>query len=209
MHSVIKIKQLSMESTNDGKSRKEIELVLVGRIDDFSKLFNLGLDKESQEQYTIKRTNGEIRVRKTDDEYILTTKTWEAGVLGKDEAETNCSEDQFKHFRKLCDSGMIKDRYLYPLNQFKGAWLEIDPSAPYEGALVLQIDVFKNKQGQIQPYVKIDLEFPNTFTLTPDEMLQLVPDIGFTDVITNQWNKRTAEESIRMTDIYENYFTVK
>lgn len=205
----ISIKRLAMEGQLDGKEKEELELVIIARLDDLSKLKALNLDIEAQEQYTIKKPNGEVRVRKADEEYELTTKWWEPGVVGKKEAESACSEDQFICFKKICDNGMIKDRYHYPLYQFKGAWNKLRPDAPYEGSLVLEIDVFKDLEGSERPYVKIDLEYPRGFPMDSEKMLGLLPDVGFTELIHKQWNERTEEEARQVAMIYNEHFTVK
>lgn len=205
----ISIKQLALEGQLDGKEKDELELVIIGRIDDLSKLKALNLDIEQQEQYTIKKPNGEVRVRKADGEYELTTKWWTPGVVGKKEAECSCSEDQFECFKYICDNGMIKDRYHYPLHQFKGVWNALRPDAAYEGALVLEIDVFKDLSGSERPYVKIDLEYPKDYPMTSEQMLALLPDIDLTEIIHKQWNERTEEEARRVAEIYNEHFTVK
>ena len=205
----ISIKQLAWESRLNGKEKEELELVIIARLDDLTKLKSLNLDIESQEQYSIKKPNGEVRVRKADDEYVLTTKWWEPGVTGKKEAECVCSEDQFICFKKIADNGMIKDRYHYPLHQFKGAWSALRPDAPYSGALVLEIDVFKDLVGSERPYVKIDLEYPRGFPMDSETMLSLLPDVGFTELIHKQWNERNEEEARQVVEIYNNHFVVK
>jgi hypothetical protein len=104
---------------------------------------------------------------------------------------------------------MIKDRYHYPLYQFKGAWRALRPDAPYEGSLVLEIDVFKDLEGSERPYVKIDLEYPRGFPMDSEKMLGLLPDVGFTELIHKQWNERTEEEARQVAMIYNEHFTVK
>ena len=181
------------------KLKKEKELVFYGKIVDFKELKNCK-NVEYQEQYEVKipqseknATPGRIRVRKTvkgekDPKFVLTTKT---KLPDGAEYESDCktSEENFIQFKYFCEGGMIKDRYSFPVEGFKG--------------LRWEVDVFTGTNGLFHEWVKIDLEMEDENI----ELANLPPfPIQLSDLITNQNGQRTAEEEAIVRTLYDTVF---
>lgn len=190
----------AMEEVADGKAVKEIEFVFYARITNFDELLKAAA-KEHQEQWEIKvpktdgnATKGSMRIRKTvkensSPEFVFTTKVPVPGTNDKIETPVPTTESQFKSFMYMSDSGMIKDRYFYPV----------------EGSeLVWEVDVFLKPEGGYYEWCKIDLEVKNREGF-------VMPPLPFelADVITNQTGERTPEEEARVRSLYESDFRTK
>ena len=138
----------------DGVTRVEKELEIYGTLRDMSVL-EQATGWEAQEQWGlyIPKTaknggSGGPRVRKTTKStgeitFVLTTKVKE--VDGNKECEQDTSEDMFKLFRQLAESGLLKKRFFFPIG---------------DTGLKFEVDVFCGNDGQPVPEVKIDLEIP-------------------------------------------------
>ena len=72
-------------------------------------------------------TNPVIRIRRDNDNYILTYKS--KGLMTREEYEMPLTKESFDHLSKKVDGKIIvKDRYMIPL----------------EGSLIIELDVFKD-----------------------------------------------------------------
>ena len=172
----------------DGVVKQELEYVFFGKIGNLEAL-EADVPKEKQEQWSVDGIDGTIRVRAIDDkEYILTTKTWTPGVTGKNECELPTTKDMFEHFKLMAPKGMLKTRYKFPVP---------------DSDLIWEVDVFYNADGTPQEWCKIDFEVPDASVKVPPfpESLQL------TDVITNQYGKRTEEENAFIDDLLKVKFS--
>lgn len=181
------------------KLKKEKEYVFYGKVVNFDELRKCK-NVEYQEQYEVKieksdknAVPGRIRVRKSvkgekEPRFVLTTKT---KLPDGSEYESDCktTEENFIQFKYFAEGGMIKDRYRFPVEGYKG--------------LHWEVDVFTGQNGLFQEWVKIDLEFD-------DENIELsnMPafPIQLTDVITNQNGERTPEEEAIVRTLYDTLF---
>ena len=97
--------------------------------------------------------NPVVRVRKQDDEYILTVKG--KGMLTREEYELSLSEESYYHLKTKCDGNVIsKKRYLIPL-----VTPAFSPECPKElipDKLVIELDVF---DAPFAPLVIAEVEF--------------------------------------------------
>ncbi|KIR01941.1 hypothetical protein P261_00755 [Lachnospiraceae bacterium TWA4] len=82
-----------------------------------------------------------IRIRKQDDDYILTYKG--KGLLAREEYNLPLNEESYHHLAKKADGNVItKTRYLIPLNHGLLAELDIFDS-PFEWLQLVEVE-FKN-----------------------------------------------------------------
>lgn len=192
----------AMEEQSDGNLHREREHVLYAKLSDFEVLKG-AQSMEHQEQWEVKipkteknAAEGKFRIRKTvkgggAPEYVLTTKVNASSDRGDNlEVSVPTTEANFAQFKALAHSGMIKDRFFFPV----------------EGSeLVWEVDVFYVKgsqpgSGQYEQWVKIDLEVPDLETPLPP-----LPQ-GFGEVISAPYGKRTEQEEARVTSLYHNEF---
>ena len=156
---------IAMEKdVEDGKTFVEKERVIYARISDFEQL-KKAKSADHQEQWGLKipkgRENfaeGQVRVRAvtplalSQDEaaprptegaqYVFTVKA-KQGMGQNLETPIPATADAFDIFKRICDNGMIKDRYHFPV----------------EGtSLVYEVDAFLKADGSYHEWVKIDLE---------------------------------------------------
>lgn len=178
----------------NGESKKEIEWEIYGRIKDLGDL-KKATHSELQEQWGIpihqsdkNVASGNIRVRAINDEkYVLTSKIKEKG--GNDEVEEDTSEARFLHFKKLADAGLRKQRFFFPIEGTDFIW---------------EVDGFYNALGQLQPWVKIDLEVDADFDL--DDL----PDLPFEmeDVRVIRPGKKNEEDLAFVRKLFDEYFNL-
>ena len=84
-------------------------------------------------------TNPVVRIRKENDDYVLTYKG--SGLLSRSEYNLPLNKESFEHLLKKCDGIIIsKSRYKIPL----------------ENGLVAELDVFK---GDLHSLVLVEVEF--------------------------------------------------
>ena len=195
---------VALEEKSDGIAFKEIEYTYYARLSDLSDL-KKAKSQEHQEQWELKfpKTDqnggsGTIRIRKTietgkEAEYVLTTKTAINKQGDKLEVPIPATVAMFEQFKILSERGMVKDRYLFPI----------------EGTdLVWEVDMFLKPKGKIGfgPYydwVKIDLEVPDRKTKIPEFPL------ATEELITAPYGKRTDAEEKLVTGLYDNEFIQK
>lgn len=183
---------VSLEALN--QKLEEIEYELYCKINDFDEL-KKAKSKEQQEQWTLffnkKGVRNAIRVRKTvgkdGTKYELTSKVKIPGLTGDWEIETEVERKHFDIVKDLAETGMIKDRYFFPIDGTDLIW---------------EVDVFKNLQGEIQPWVKLDLEVHK-------EMATLPPTpIEGSDWILEQYSERSPETIDKLDKVFKEHFQI-
>lgn len=115
---------------------------------------------ENLESYPVRQiqqgylcTSPVIRVRKEDDEYILTYKG--SGMLAREEYNLPLNEEAYYHLLQKTDGNIIsKKRYLIPLPH--PAVLEGFPAPPRGYELTIELDVF---EPPLAPLVLAEVEF--------------------------------------------------
>lgn len=187
-----KLLRLALEERDDGQGQIECEHTFFGKLSNLEYL-DRATSVEHQEQWELKfpKTDknggdGRIRIRKTIETgkapaYVLTCKT-KVGSNGDEmEVPVPTTEAMFEQFKLLSEKGMVKDRYIFPI----------------EGSeLVWEIDLFYLPGAEVGSrkyfnWCKIDLEVPDRNTPIPP-----LP-IVFSELITAPEGKRTeAEEQI-------------
>ena len=156
------------EEDTSGKVGKEIEHMFYGRVDSMDTLLKAEC-MEVQEQWglwqdktSLNAACGSVRIRKNirflivngvlqkdqpTTQYVMTTKvkTLDGHAL---EISIATTEDNFKAFKMLAESGMIKHRYTFPIEGSDLKW-EVDAFVmPGENVM----------SNRYQNYVKVDLE---------------------------------------------------
>jgi hypothetical protein len=198
---------LSLEEVSDGVAIAEIEHQIYGRLVNVADLLQAH-SKEYQEQWQIKipktdanADKGNIRIRMTipgvigdgKAEYVLTTKNSTEQEGGMNEVPIPTTEDNFKQFKLLCEGGMVKDRYFFPIPDTELEW-HVD-CFYLPGAAI--------GSGKYHEWVKIDLEVQDITAPLPHLPVKL------DNVIINQEGKRTAEEEAQVRSLYDNEFVTK
>ncbi len=195
----------ALEERADGAMMIENEIVYYARLKpDF--VFPQTGNVERQEQWSIKipltdanAAQGDIRVRKTDffdhgdlghSEYVLTTKIRQAEG-GVPETPIPSTADQFEHFKKLAESGMIKDRYTYDIPGTELKW---------------EVDAFLKPGGGYHPWVKLDLEIPED---SPADFAVPELPIEAEEWIKTQTGKRLPAEEAQVRELYDTMFLTK
>lgn len=191
--------RLSMEENADGKAFREIEYTFYARLSNQDELFKAAR-KEHEEQWELKidktdqnASKGSIRIRKTVEDgkepvYVITTKIPVPGTDDKDEVPVPTTVAQFEAFRYMCERGMIKDRYFFPVDGSDLVW---------------EVDMFLRPEGGYYEWCKIDLEVESR-----DDPIPPLP-IEFSSIITNQNGQRTPEEEQRVGALYQVEFLTK
>ena len=213
IYQLSQIYNLGMEDDSSGVASREPEYVFYAKLSDPTVL-DKATHIEQQEQWSFKvpktdknAAEGRIRIRKTTvdskTEYVLTMKTdLKAPVASNGENNTsvaaptqnmrevglNASEDAFQMFKLMSDQGMIKTRYVLPV----------------EGSdMTFEVDRFILPNQEWSTWVKIDMEVKGSLTEIPK-----LPE-GFTDVIYNQKDQQTDEEKDLIWRLYEEVFLTK
>lgn len=157
----IGLEDADVADATDAVTAVELEHTWFAQISDISQLVNAA-SSEQQEQWSARcekdetlQYDGSVRVRKVvtqDDEtiYFMTIKNYQDGKRGCLETEFLVNEEVFNSIRRISPTGMIKTRYVFPIDGTDYAW---------------EIDVFRHKNGA---WCKIDLEVDNTaFKIPP------------------------------------------
>lgn len=98
-------------------------------------------------------TNPVVRVRKEDDNYILTYKG--KGMMAREEYNLALNEESYYHLRAKADGNIIsKKRYLIPL--INPSFHEGAPTPPEDYELTIELDVF---DAPIAPLILAEVEF--------------------------------------------------
>lgn len=193
-----KLKMSLEEEEASGEFNKEIEYVFYARITDFKQLEKAD-SKVRQEQWEIKlpftkenAAKGSMRVRSIKEvdqpiQYVYTSKLSLNESGDKMEVSLDTTAEQFIIFKFLAAQGMIKDRYVF----------KIDDKLKWE------IDVFHDPDGGYFQWCKIDLEVPSRDTPIPEF------PISFNDVIDGSQLERGSSDDKRVSELYDKYFLTK
>lgn len=185
----------SLESL-EGVTTEERGYEIYGRVEDLESMQESANKVEKQEQWGLPCNAGadagifgNIRVRKTqvnedDPEYTQTIKVKKD--TGNDENEMEISEGTFQIFSRLVPTGLLKNRYFFPL---EGTDFE------------LEVDVFHSPDGKPCEIVKIDLEVPEGV-----EVDQIVIPFKMTDVRVIKPGKKSQEDSEYVRDLFANHY---
>lgn len=178
------------EAFADGQKRRELEYTFYGKLDDFS-LLEAAAKKEDQEQWNIplESENVYMRLRRIGAaQYVQTVKIRREGVKGKDEVESEISEDMYNALKETATSGYRKTRYYF----------EVEGSD-----LVWEIDVFEDLAGQKHPWIKLDLEVPTEETQLPD-----LP-FAMNEKIVAQGDHKSDEENAFLDKLWNTEWNIK
>jgi len=188
-------KSISLEDFSSEGVNIERELEVYALLADLNEL-KQAASVEKQEQYGIVPATGtghkgSTRIRKTSKgsevNYVHTTK-----VLLKDGSnlETNkeSSEEMFIAFKALANDGMLKDRFLFPIEGTQLVW---------------EVDVFPQPDGSYAPWVKLDLEIPEGLRL------QAIPNLPFNTKKTVFKNRKDPNTTEFIGRLYDQYFKYK
>lgn len=144
----------------------EIEHVLFARLSNVGDLKNaISVEKQVQYEYRIIDKNnvpkGTLRSREINngEKYILCIKTYREDRTGVDEIFDEVSDDMHQAIGLLADRYLEKTRYSFPVKVVHQGE-ELD--------LKFEVDVFKNKDGQLEDLVKIDFEVPSKDITLPE-----------------------------------------
>lgn len=214
--------QQNAVSADEKKSHREDEIVFYAKMSNPDGL-KLASAKEHHDQWEVKTQKGKVRVRKTvkdglEPTYTMTfkKKSKNAGIDGSVEQTNAIDEMTFINFSQIANSGMIKDRYKFPVTS-----VQIKTSAGVEDIEVqdtfYEVDVFFNPDDTYNLYVKIDLEVNPIL----DALKVKKPDLGEfnlnvkmldlpfkpVDVIIN--TNMSDEQKQKVDHLYETVFITK
>lgn len=195
---------LAIEEVSDGRAFREIEHTFYARLSNPDDL-KTAASQEHQEQWEFKvpKTeknggSGSMRVRKTvigqnPAEYVFTVKTLASRDGDKIEVPVPTTEAMFCQFRLMSEKGMIKDRYIFPIEGTDLKW---------------EVDMFLKPGGKIGigPYhewCKIDLEVTSREATIP------VFPLATEQLITAPYGQRTPEEEALVTGLFDSQFVTK
>jgi hypothetical protein len=191
----------ALEDNADGKTHIEREHVIYAELTDFEEL-KKAASSEKQEQWVVKipqternASAGQIRVRRVETpaegvKFILTSKTFKEGG-DRLEVSVDASEDLFNHFKTLAESGMIKERFHFPV----------------EGSdRVFEVDVFMKADGTPYAWCKIDFELDNDTQLT-----EAIPELPVTvgKMISGDPKQFSDEQKAAVSVLYDTVFLSK
>lgn len=209
---------LALEGVADGKIRDEREHVL------FAEMIRSGvahfpeLDKAASWEY---QQQWEIRVEKNDKNGgkggVRVRKTYQGGenfmTLGEPkyelcvklkaaeghmyEAEVEIPEEMFKIFQYLCDRGMDKDRYYFPV---EGGVFEVDMFLLH-GLGDARLKGVRNRGASYCEWCKIDFEYKEAGDAVPPLPFKVAQLISEPDP-----KKRSAEENKILDHLFKDVF---
>lgn len=190
---------VALEEASAGQTEQEIEHTLHGKICDPSHL-QQAHSWEDHEQWELDLpanpqtgAKGRMRVRKTtlpdgSVKYVQTTKiraNAEDRSVGEQETSIEVTEDVYNQFRDLASHGMLKRRYMFPIEGRDKPW---------------EIDVFPKEDGSWHEDAKVDLEVPSL-----DAPLPQLP-ITMSNLVTKPYGQRSPEEEAYVSDLYKTKF---
>jgi CYTH domain-containing protein len=186
------------EEVSNGLANKEIEHVFYARLNKLEEL-KKSSGVEHQDQWSIRvehsdknSAKGSVRIRKTtvpgsEPEYVLTCKTDTLDGNGI-EVPVPTTEAMFLQFQYLCESGMVKHRYHFPV---------------VDSELIWEVDMFLKPDGSYYEWCKIDLEVTDLQAAVP------AFPIDFDEIIARPYGERTVDEEARVSSLYDNEFTTR
>ncbi|MNU19568.1 hypothetical protein D3C71_77970 [compost metagenome] len=204
--------RVALEEDTSGKANNEIEHTYYAQLKDLSQLQKAAeLEKQEQWELRIPQTagfnalGGQIRIRKTEvakregdtplgpesqtspAEYVLTVKVQGGADGGRREASLPASEDIFTMFKFLSGKGMVKHRYIFPVEGSDRIW---------------EVDTFLKEDGTYSDWVKIDFEVEDLNATVPP----LPVSVDMETIVTNAKNHMTEAEQKLVTDLYDRVF---
>jgi len=179
-------KEASTEGHVDGKRHRELEYTFYAKMANISQLSS-AIHKEEHEQWSIPvESENEVRLRIrciNGMRYVLTTKFKYEGKLGWEETECDISKDMFDDLKMIAKGGMKKVRYHFKAEGTDKIW---------------EVDVFKDSNGQDNPWIKIDFEIND-----PSDKIPMLPfDVVKDSLISKQSNKQSDEEKARIKKLW-------
>lgn len=192
------IRSLSMEDavvdSDDAETVVELERTYYGKLVDASDLLKAASSVE-QEQWSVSsklpegcKYGGAIRVRSINDEtFVMCIKNYEHGKRGVLEHEFEINREGFEAVRRISPSGMRKTRYCFPIEGTEYCW---------------EVDVFKDADGNLAPWVKVDLEVNDLNFQVPEFPVRL--ENAFEDAP----HKRSPEMQKVVENLYSKYMSI-
>lgn len=119
--------------------------------------------------------------------YTMTIKVKQAN--GNEENEMEITEDTFKIFSRLVPTGLLKKRYIFPVE-----------GTDHE----LEVDVFHDLDGNQHNVVKIDLEVPEGVDIT-----SVTVPFKIEDARVISPGKKSPEDLEYVRDLFNNHYEVK
>lgn len=173
-----------------GETVVEREYEIYGTVEDLSMLKEKAERIEQQEQWGLPSDKGNVRVRKTqeghDATYVLTIKVKKDD--GNLENETEVTKETFELFKALVKEGLIKTRYVIPVEG--------------DDSLKLEVDVFNGPEG-VCDIVKIDLEVPEGKDIDGIDI-----PFKLTDTRVIQPGKKTDEDLAYVKDLFSTKYNI-
>lgn len=193
---------LSLEEANPATAVRELEYMFFFCIADPKVLEGIPTKaKQEQWQLLINKSQenlkgGIIRVRKSvSDDGVQFTQTYKLfdSEPGRDEIEHEVAQEIFEAHRALCGKGQSKTRYSVAIDGTDGL-------GPGGSGLVWEIDVFRDSEGKVIPWVKVDLEVARE--------LKEIPKFPFdhTHAILNQRGQRTEAEDAQVRKLLDDEY---
>lgn len=198
--------RIALEEASDGKANQEIEHTFYARLSpDQMEQLKKAQSVEHHEQWEVKipeteknAGSGRIRIRETvapekDPEYVLTVKTITNKEGDRIEVPVPTTKDMFHQFKLLADEGMVKTRYVFPIEGSDMKW---------------EIDMFYAPGGVVgtQHYAewcKIDLEVKDRTAAIPPFPIQME------EVINGARGQRTEQEEEKLHQLFQEIFITK
>lgn len=191
-------------STEATQNEYEIEIYLIPEDDAaVDEIIAMATSNELQEQWGVfvpktkaNAGSGTFRVRMTqradeEAEYVFCSKT-DGGDKGRKEVEHPSCNDQFEQFRIIADQGLKKMRYRVP-HYLPGADLNI----------CYEVDMFRNKEGAIVPWIKVDAEVAPGTKINPADIPFRYKELL---IVTPETKKSDAALRERIGRLYAKYF---
>lgn len=154
---------LSMEDNNQSTTAQETEVVLYAKITNPDGLA-AAVHVEHHEQAQIKTAKGSVRIRKIVVEgkepvFEMTSKIKQksGSVKSNIESTKRINEDVYNLFMVACENFMSKTRYVFNVETIRGKKGDLEFEIKAKG-MNFEVDVFRNAQGKISNWCKIDLE---------------------------------------------------
>lgn len=202
----------SSESFENTSREYEIEVYVQDL--DIEHISSISAQRTVQEQWGVyipraskNVSDGRIRARRSmtfteevteDPVFQITIKT--KGEDGGDiESEIEGTKGIFKQMSLMSDQGMVKTRYYIPFEY-------------EELKLVAEVDTFHNDQGEVVPWCKIDIEYPegsdySTHPLKPSDLPEVLRPKNPEDVyVVAPSDPKDSDVRKKVNEIYDRYF---
>ena len=184
---IISRNTISIEETIG--AQREIEYSVYGLVKDINEI-TAATDIIRQFQWVLYEQNnqarGNIRIRMINDtEFVRTIKYKknEDNQPGKNELTKPSDAEEFAYFIEIAQSGMYKDRYIFPIPGTDMKW---------------EVDCFIQPDGSYAPWVKFDLEYKDKLDIPED----LKFPIGISEVL------KPGVDVEKLDAIYKEFVTI-